>query len=85
MTTMNQGSDSLDKLNPTTGKYTVYSCDDDFMSEFGPFTDAKTISLKKMFMNESEDDEPEDIKILRKIEGVRNIRKVKGGWEFHIS
>ena len=85
MTTTNPDSDSLDKLNPNTGKYTTYVCDDDFMKEFGPFFDTKTISLKKMFMNESADDEPEDIKILRKIDGVRNLRKVNGGWEFHLS
>lgn len=86
LTTSNTLSDSLNKLNPKTGEYTIYSCDDDFTKEFGPFFDAKTISLKKMFMNEStEDDEPEDIKILRQIKGIRNLRKVKDGWEFHIS
>lgn len=86
MTTLNPNSDSLDKLNPATGEYTTYDCDDGFMNEFGQFTDIKTISLRKMFMNESvDDDEPDDIKILRKIEGIRNLRKVKGGWEFHIS
>ena len=66
-------------------EYTIYECDDEFMREFGPFVDAKTISLKRMFANESVDDEPEDIRILRQIKGIRNIRKVKGGWEFHIS
>ena len=85
MTTMNQDSDMLDKFNPKTCEYTIYECDDEFMHEFGPFVDAKTISLKRMFANESVDDEPEDIRILRQIKGIREIRKVKDGWEFHIS
>ena len=43
------------------------------------------MSLKDKFIKESIDDEPEDIKILRKIDGIRDIRRVDWGWEFHMS
>lgn len=84
-TTSNQDIECLDKLNPTTGEFKKYECDYDFIEKFGPFYDIQKMSLKDKFIKESIDDEPEDIKILRKIDGIRDIRRVDWGWEFHMS
>lgn len=80
--TKNPHFDELDEVNPDKDSYVLYEYDDKFITEFGPFYDKEKRKLKDMFSETS--DEPEFIKTLRQINGIRNVRKVSGGWEFNM-